>query len=108
MIRFERNYRVAEIKQFYAGAGKRSSQYPKLIEFYMILGEVSHVVGMGPPLAKAFGCDECTYSEKSKYAVARHKRVAHKKSSYSCKYCGRVWPTSKRFNGHISIKGFLH
>ena len=53
-------------------------------------------------LGKTFSCDECTFTERSKYAVSRHKRVAHKKTSFPCKYCDKVWSTSSQCNGHMS------
>ena len=53
-------------------------------------------------LGKTFSCDECTFTERSKYAISRHKRVAHKKTSFQCIYCDKVWPTHSQCNGHMS------
>ena len=67
----------------------------------VIDGEIN-LANTGSTLGKTFSCDECTFTERSKYAITRHKRVAHKKTSFQCKYCDKAWPTSNQCNGHMS------
>ena len=54
-----------------------------------IYGEIN-VPDAASSLGKTFSCDECTFTERSKYAISRHKRVVHKKTSFQCKYCDKV------------------
>ena len=54
-----------------------------------------------PEVKKVNSCDECTFTATSQYAIKRHKKVAHKKTSYKCKFCEKEWPTSAQCNGHM-------
>ena len=45
-----------------------------------------------------FSCEKCTYTERTKYALARHMKVAHKEDTFSCFVCSKPWPTGLRGN----------